>query len=75
MTAVASRPSAWAPLRSRVYRMLFVAQLVSNVGLWMQTVGAQWFLVEHHAGATVVALVQAASLLPTLFLALSLIHI
>jgi MFS family permease len=50
--------------------MLFIAQLVSNVGLWMQTVGAQWFLVERHSSATVIALVQTASLLPTLFLAL-----
>jgi MFS family permease len=62
--------SAWAPLGNRVYRMLFIAQLVSNIGLWMQTVGAQWFLVEHHSSATVIALVQTASLLPTLFLAL-----
>ena len=61
---------AWAPLRNRIYRMLFIAQLISNIGLWMQTVGAQWFLVEHHSSATVVALVQTASLLPTLFLAL-----
>ncbi|WP_072803560.1 MFS transporter [Rhodococcoides yunnanense] len=62
--------SAWAPLRGRVYRTLFVAQLVSNIGLWMQTVGSQWFLVEHDSSATIVALVQTASLLPTLFLAL-----
>lgn len=62
--------SAWAPLRNRIYRVLFIAQLVSNIGLWMQTVGAQWFLVERHSSATVVALVQTASLLPTLFLAL-----
>lgn len=61
---------AWAPLRNRIYRVLFIAQLVSNIGLWMQTVGAQWFLVEHHSSAVIVALVQTASLLPTLFLAL-----
>jgi MFS family permease len=70
-TSAAKAPSqAWAPLRHRIYRMLFVAQLVSNIGLWMQTVGAQWFLVEHDSSATVVALVQTASLLPSLFLAL-----
>jgi MFS family permease len=66
----ASPVSAWAPLRSRIYRTLFLAQLVSNIGLWMQTVGSQWFLVEHGSSATVVALVQTASLLPTLVLAL-----
>ncbi|OBK33481.1 MFS transporter [Mycobacterium sp. 1245111.1] len=62
--------SAWAPLKIAIYRNLFIAQLVSNVGTWMQTVGAQWFLVEHHSSATVVALVQTASLTPTLVLGL-----
>lgn len=36
----------------------------------MQTVGAQWFLVERKASPTVIALVQTASLTPTLMLAL-----
>ena len=65
-----ARTSAWAPLRIAVYRNLFVAQLVSNIGTWMQTVGAQWFLVERHGSATVIALVQTASLTPTLLLGL-----
>ncbi|OZC82334.1 MFS transporter [Rhodococcus sp. 06-412-2C] len=63
--------SAWAPLRNTMYRSLFIAQLVSNIGGWMQTVGAQWFLVEREASTTVIAAVQTASLLPTLLLALS----
>ncbi|WP_255183155.1 MULTISPECIES: MFS transporter [unclassified Rhodococcus (in: high G+C Gram-positive bacteria)] len=53
-----------------MYRSLFIAQLVSNIGGWMQTVGAQWFLVEREASTTVIAAVQTASLLPTLLLAL-----
>ena len=59
---------AWAPLRNAGFRSLFVAALVSNIGTWMQTVGAQWFLVIEHADPTVVALVQTASLSPTLIL-------
>lgn len=62
--------SAWEPLRNATFRNLFIAQLVSNVGLWMQTVGAQWFLVENHAGPTAISLVQTASLLPTLLFSL-----
>ncbi|OZF27773.1 MFS transporter [Rhodococcus sp. 14-2483-1-2] len=62
--------SAWAPLRNTMYRSLFIAQLVSNIGGWMQTVGAQWFLVQREASTTVIAAVQTASLLPTLLLAL-----
>ena len=34
------RVSAWAPLRHRVYRMLWLAQFVSNIGTFMQGVGA-----------------------------------
>ncbi|MCP2193755.1 MFS transporter [Williamsia deligens] len=62
--------SAWAPLRNAVYRNLFIAQLVSNIGLWMQTVGAQWFLVDRGASPTMIALVQTAGLAPTLLLSL-----
>jgi MFS family permease len=62
--------SPWAPLRDRIYRNLFIAQVVSNLGTWMQSVAAQWFLVEQHSSAVIVALVQTASLGPTLLLAL-----
>ncbi|MET8546808.1 MFS transporter [Kitasatospora sp. NPDC004799] len=60
--------SAWSPLRRRVFRDLWLAQFTSNVGSWMQTVGAQWLLVGHGAGQ--VSLVQLAAGLPVLFLAL-----
>ncbi|WP_445159694.1 MFS transporter [Mycobacterium sp. Dal123C01] len=64
------KPSTWAPLRNRVYRGLFIAQFVSNMGTWMQAVAAQWFLVENHSSDVIVALVQTASLGPTLLLGL-----
>ncbi len=69
-SAGTSATSTWAPLRIGVFRGLFIAALTSNIGTWMQTVGAQWFLVESHASPTVIALVQTASLTPTLLLAL-----
>lgn len=52
------------------FRVLWFAQLGSNIGTWMQTVGAQWYLVEAAAGAAVIALVQTASLAPSLLVAL-----
>nr|BBX82007.1 MFS transporter [Mycobacterium florentinum] len=64
------KPSTWAPLRNRVYRGLFIAQFISNIGTWMQAVAAQWFLVEKHSPDVIVALVQTASLGPTLLLGL-----
>ncbi|UFS59944.1 MFS transporter [Subtercola endophyticus] len=62
--------SPWAPLGITVFRVLWFAQLGSNIGTWMQTVGAQWFLVESAAGATIIALVQTASLTPSLLFSL-----
>ena len=61
-------PSAWAPLGNRVFRALWVAQFASNVGTWMQTVGAQWLLID--TSPLLVSLVQAASSLPIVVLAL-----
>jgi MFS family permease len=62
--------SPWAPLAIPIFRVLWIAQLGSNIGTWMQTVGAQWYLVESAAGAVIIALVQTASLAPALLLSL-----
>ena len=37
---------------------------MSNIGLWMQTVGAQWLLVQQPHASILVALVQTADMLP-----------
>ena len=66
--AVAS--TAWEPLRIAAFRSLWLALLASNIGTWMQTVGAQWLLVEQSGTDTLVAVVQTASTLPIVLLAL-----
>jgi MFS family permease len=53
-----------------VFRALWIAQLISNVGTWMQSVAAQWALVDHSGAALLTALVQAAGLLPVIVLSL-----
>lgn len=60
--------SAFAPLRIGVFRAIWLASIVSNIGGWMQTVGAQWYLVEQGSSATTIALVQTASAAPVLLL-------
>ncbi|MCK5754527.1 MAG: MFS transporter, partial [Mycobacterium sp.] len=62
--------STWAPLQSPVFRALWIAQFVSNLGTWMQTVGAQWMLVDDPRAAVLVPLVQTATTLPVMLLAL-----
>ena len=62
--------SAWAPLRQRVFRLLWFGVLISWTGTWMQTVGAQWLLVDEPNSAALVSLVQVATTLPLMLLAL-----
>lgn len=59
--------SAWAPFRHEAFRALWIAQFVSNVGTWMQSVGAVWVMVELKGSPTEVALVQTATTLPVVF--------
>ncbi len=68
-SAAADAP-AWAPLRRRAFRWLWLGVLISSIGTWMQTVGAQWLLIDAPNAAAVVALVPAANTLPVMLLAL-----
>src|SRR3954452_13589218 len=56
--------SAWAPFRMRIFRMLWIAQFASNVGTWMQTVGAQWLMGNLSHDPLLVALIQTATAVP-----------
>jgi hypothetical protein len=42
-------PSTWYPLRQRLFRALWLATVVSNIGTWMQNVGRHglWLLSPH----------------------------
>jgi MFS family permease len=60
--------SAWAPLRIPLYRALLIAQFASNIGTWMQTVGAQWLMGDLTHDPLQVALVQTATSLPVFLL-------
>ena len=56
--------SPWAPLRSRIFFALFIAQLVSNLGTLMQSVGAAWLIGDLGGSAAEVAMVQTMTFLP-----------
>src|SRR5438876_7065351 len=60
----------WRPLRSSTFRNLLIADVVSDVGTFMQSVGAAWLMVSLNAGPMYVALTQTASALPFFLLAL-----
>jgi len=57
------RPSLWRPLRTPIFRRLLIADVVSDVGTFMQSVGSAWLMVSLGAGPLYVALTQTASTL------------
>src|SRR2546428_3103841 len=59
-----SAESAWAPLSYPVFRVLWISSLVSNIGTWMQNVGAAWAMTSLSPSPLMVALVQSATSLP-----------
>lgn len=58
------------PLSFPVFRALWIATIVSNVGTWMHDVGAGWLMTSLSPSPLLVALVQAATTLPMFLLAL-----
>jgi MFS family permease len=60
----------WRPLRVPMFRNLLIADLVSDMGTFMQGVGAAWLMVSQGAGPLLVALTQTASAFPFFLLAL-----
>jgi MFS family permease len=69
--AAAKRASSpWSPLRNALFRNLWIATIVSNVGTWMQDVGAGWLMTSLSSSPSMVALVEAADSIPVMLLAL-----
>lgn len=62
--------SLWRPLQMPMFRNLLIADVVSDIGTFMQSVGAAWLMVSLGAGPMYVALTQTASSLPFFLLAL-----
>ncbi|HXN99775.1 MAG TPA: MFS transporter [Candidatus Acidoferrales bacterium] len=62
--------SAWSPLRIPIFRNLLIADFVSDVGSFMQAVGAAWLMTSLSSSPLQIALIQTASALPFFILAL-----
>lgn len=62
--------SPWHPLRIPIFRNLLIADLVSDIGTFMQSVGAAWLMTSLTNRPAYVALIQTASALPFFLLAL-----
>src|SRR5256885_1609913 len=62
--------SVWSPLRNPLFRTLWLATVVSNIGTWMHNVAAAWLMTSLAPSPTMVALVQAATSLPVFLVGL-----
>ena len=63
-------PSSWAPLRSSVFRAIWIATLASNLGTWMHIVAASWLMTSLTASAALVSLILTAQAVPAFCLAI-----
>lgn len=63
-------PSALAPLRQPMFRMLWLAWLAANITMWMNDVASAWLMTSLTSSAFMVAMVQTASTLPVFVLGL-----
>jgi MFS family permease len=60
----------WSPFRQRAFAMLWTATVLSNIGTWMNDVGAGWLMTSLSPSPLMVAAVQAATTLPIFLFAL-----
>ncbi len=63
-------PGAWSPLKIGLFRAMWLAILGSNVGTWINDVAAAWVMAERTGSPFMVALVQSATTVPVVLLAL-----
>ena len=66
----AAAASPWSALRSDVFRYLWIATVVSNVGSWMFNAAAGWLMTSLNSSPLIVSLVQVANSLPLFLFAL-----
>jgi MFS family permease len=58
------KASPWAPFQHRIFAMLWLATVVSNVGGWMYSASSSWLMTNLDASPLMVSLVQATNALP-----------
>ena len=61
---------SFAPLRQRLFAVLWVATVLGNIGSFMRDVASGWMITDLSASPTAVALIQTAATLPIFALAI-----
>ncbi|WP_234733081.1 MFS transporter [Tellurirhabdus bombi] len=65
-----SSPSLWEAFRFPVFKAIWLAAFVSNIGTWMQNMAGVWLLTTLSDSQVLVALMQTATSLPVFLLSI-----
>jgi predicted MFS family arabinose efflux permease len=66
VTRPAATVSSWAPFQHRIFTLVWIATVISNIGGWMYSAAAGWFMTTLTTNPLMVSLVQVANSLPVL---------
>jgi len=68
--ATEGAPSPWRPFRHAAFAVIWAATVVSNIGTWMYSAASGWLMTSLAPDPLMVSLVQVATTLPMVLLAL-----
>lgn len=69
-TAAKPAPSAFAPLRQKIFAVLWAATILGNIGSFMRDVASAWLVTDLSGSPSAVAMIQVAGTLPVFLLAI-----
>ncbi|SPY32228.1 Bacterial protein of uncharacterised function (DUF894) [Pasteurella canis] len=65
-----SEQSGFAPLKQKLFLVLWIATVLGNVGSFIRDVASGWLITDLSASPAAVSLIQAATTLPIFLLAI-----
>jgi uncharacterized membrane protein YphA (DoxX/SURF4 family) len=65
--AFRSRPDAFAPLRHKLFAIIWLATVLGNIGSFMRDVASAWLVTDLSASPLAVSAIQAAGTLPSCY--------
>jgi MFS family permease len=64
------RASPFGPLRHRIFTLIWLATIVSNIGGWMSSAASAWLMTSLDSSPLIVSMVQVAASLPLFLFAI-----
>jgi MFS family permease len=65
-----SSASGWSPFRHRMFTVIWIGTVVSNIGGWMSAAASGWLMTSLDSSPFIVSMIQVATSLPMFLLAI-----